>query len=62
MMRTKDGPVTREIVKVVHDDGDEQVEDEEGAEDEEADEVNVGEIGSAASRGSGIIRLRAENN
>ena len=40
----QDGPVPRQVVEVVHDDGHEKVEDEEGTEDEEADEVNVGKV------------------
>ena len=40
----QDGPVPRQVVEVVHDDGHEEVEDKEGAEDEEADEVNVGKV------------------
>ena len=58
MVRTKNGPITGQIVKVVHDDGNEQVEDKEGAEDEEGDEVNVGKVGATASGGSSIIRLQ----
>ena len=54
----EDGPVTGEIVKVVHDDGHKQVEDKEGAEDEETDEVNVGEVRAATSWGSGVIGLK----
>ena len=57
-MRTQDGPVPSEIVKVVHDDGHKQVEDQEGAEDEETDEVDIGEVGATASWGSSIIRLK----
>ena len=56
----EDGPVTGEIVKVVHDDGHKQVEDKEGAEDEETDEVNVGKVRAATSRGPSIIRLGIE--
>ena len=44
----EDGPVAGEVVEVVHDDGHEQVEDEEAAHDEEADEVDVGDVIAAA--------------
>ena len=44
MMRTQDGPVSCQVVKVVHDDGHEEVEDEEAADDEEANEVDVGDV------------------
>ena len=47
-MSSKDGRVSGEIVKVVHNDSNEQVEDEEAADDEEADEVNVGKVVPAA--------------
>ena len=42
MMGPEDGGVPREVVEVVHDDGNEQVEDEEGGHDEESDKVGVG--------------------
>ena len=58
MVRTQDGPITGQIVEVVHDDGHEQVEDEEGTEDEESDEVNVGKVGAATSGCSSVIRLK----
>ena len=48
MVGAEDGPVAGEVVEVVHDDGHEQVEDEEAAHDEEADEVDVGDIIAAA--------------
>ena len=56
----QDGPVPRQVVEVVHDDGHEEVEDEEGTEDEEADEVNVGKVGAAPRLGSSIVRLEIE--
>jgi hypothetical protein len=40
-MPTQDAPVPGEVVEVVHDDCDEEVEDEEAAHHEEADEVEV---------------------
>ena len=48
VVRPEDGPVAGEVVEVVHDDSHEQVEDEEAAHDEEADEVDVGDIIAAA--------------
>ena len=54
---TQDGPVPGEVVEVVHDDGDEQVENEEGADDEEADEERVGHVGAATLLLTSIVRL-----
>ena len=59
-MRAQDRPVSGQVVEVVHDDGHEEVEDEEGTEDEEADEVNVGKVGAAPGLGSSIVRLEIE--
>ena len=56
MVRPKNGPIPGEVVKVVHDDGNEEVEDEEGANDEEADEVGIGNIGAAPSLFSRVVR------
>ena len=56
MVGTKDGPIPSEVVKVVHDDSNEEVEDEEGADNEEADEVGIGNVGAATSFLSGIVR------
>ena len=56
MVGTKDGPIPCKVVKVVHDDSNEEVEDEEGADNEEADEVGVGNVGAATSFLSGIVR------
>ena len=50
MVGSEDGPVPGQVVKVVHDDGNKQVEDEEGADDEERDEVDVGKVSSAPGR------------
>lgn len=47
MMRTQDGRVSGQVVKVVHDDCHEQVEHEERAEEDEGDKVDVGEVGAA---------------
>ena len=55
MVGAKDGPITGQVVEVVHDDGDEQVEDEEGADDEERDKVRVGEVGAAPGRIAGVL-------
>ena len=46
-MRAQDRRVPCQVVKVVHDDGDEEIEHEEGAEEDEGDEVGVGERGTA---------------
>ena len=50
MVGAQDGPIPGEVIEVVHDDGDEQVEDEEGADDKKGDEVGVGKVRAAASR------------
>ena len=55
MVGTKDGPIPSEVVKVVHDDSNEEVEDEEGADNEEADEVGIGHIGPTATLLARII-------
>ena len=47
MMRSKDGPITCEIVKVIHDDSHEQVENEEATDDEETDEVEISKVVAA---------------
>lgn len=90
-MRPQDGPITRQIVEVVHDDGNKQVDDlserkkfgqvlvqmeecsrnvmgtswecsgshQESTQHEEADEVNDGEVASAAELLSWfVVRLR----
>lgn len=47
MMRPENTPVACQVVEVVHDNGDEQVNDQERAKHEEGDEVGVGEVHSA---------------
>ena len=56
MVWTKDGPISCEVVKVVHDDSNEEVENEEGADNEEADEVRVGNVRPTSSLLFCIIR------
>ena len=46
MMRSQDGAVPGQVVKVVHDDGNKQVEHDEGTEEDEGDEVDVGHVGT----------------
>jgi len=46
-MSTQDAGVPREIIKIIHDDGDEQIQHEEGAEEYKRYEVGVGQCGSA---------------
>ena len=48
MVGPQDRGVPGEVVKVVHDDSYEKVEDEEAADHEEADEVEVGHVRSTA--------------
>ena len=57
MMRAKNRPITCQIVKIVHDDSDEQIEDKEGTDHEEADEEWIGDIGATALGFSCIIRF-----
>ena len=50
MVRTENGPIPGQVVEVVHDDSDKEIENEEGADDEEGDEIGIGEIRSATRR------------
>ena len=56
MVGAQNGPIPGQVVKVVHDDGDEQVEDEEWADDEEGDEVDESEVGAATGGVVGVLR------
>jgi len=47
MMRPQDWRVSGQVIKVVHDDGHEQVEHNEGAQEDEGDKVHVREIAAA---------------
>ena len=58
MVRAEDGPVPGQVVEVVHDDGDKQVEDQEGTNNKEADEERVGHIGATTPGLARIVRLR----
>ena len=62
MMGPEDGGVPREVVEVVHDDGNEEVEHKEGANHEEADEEGIGHVGPAAFRLASIIRHWVTNS
>ena len=57
-MGAEDGGVPGQIVEVVHDDGHEEIEHEEGAEHEEGDEVDIGKVGSTTLLQSSVIRLK----
>ena len=46
-MRAEDGGVAGEVVEAVHDDGHHDVEHDEGAEEDEGDEVEVGHVRAA---------------
>ena len=48
----EDGGVPRQVVKVVHDDGDEEIEHDEGAEEDEGDKVEVRD-----GRSAGLLRV-----
>ena len=52
-MGTQDRTVSGEVIKVVHDDGHEQVEHEEAAEEDEGDKEEVGDVAAA-----GLARLQ----
>ena len=62
MVGPEDGPVPREVVEVVHDDGNEEVEHKEGANHEEADEEGIGHVGAAALRLASVIRHWVTNS
>ena len=46
-MRAEDGGIASQVVKVVHDDGHEEIEHDERTEKDERDEIEVGEIRAA---------------
>lgn len=50
MMRAQDRRVPGEVIEVVHDDGDEEIQHEERAEENERHEVGVGHVGAATVR------------
>ena len=47
MVRSQNGAVPGQVVKAVHDDGHHDVEHDEGAEEDEGDEVEVGHVRAA---------------
>ena len=51
MVRAQDGAVSRQVVEAVHNDGDDDVQHDERAQEDEADEVEVGHVGSAGLLG-----------
>ena len=55
MVGAEDGGVPGQVVEVVHDDGHEQVEHDEAAEEDEGDEVYIGDI-----RATGLVRVYQE--
>ena len=57
VVEPQDGPVPRQVVKVVHDDRHKEVEHEEGADDEEADKVGVGKVRATPTWITRIVRL-----
>lgn len=50
MMGAQDRRVPSEIVEIVHDDGDEEIQHEKRAEEDERHEVSVGDVGAATVR------------
>jgi len=62
MVGAQDGPVPGEVVEVVHDDSHKEVEDEEGADDEEGDEVDESEVGAATGGVVGVLRSLVAND
>ena len=55
MVRSQDGPIPGEVVKVVHDDSNEQVENEERTDHKEGNKVGIGKVGTAACRVACIL-------
>lgn len=58
VMGAKDRRVAREIIEVVHNDGDEEIQHEKRAEEDERYEVRVGDVGAAAIRVRVLAGLR----
>ena len=58
MVGSKDGAVSRQVVEAVHNDGNDNVEHNEGAEKDERHEVEVGHVGAAGLVG---FHLRFKN-
>ena len=60
MVGSEDGGVPGEVVEAVHDDGDDDVEHDEGAEEDEGDEVGDGQVVAArlldGHAGGGVVR------
>jgi len=50
MMRAQDRRVSREVIEVVHDDGDEEIQHEERAKEDERYKIGVGDVGAATLR------------
>lgn len=49
MMSTENGRVPREVVEIVHDDGNEQIQHQERTEEYEGNEISVGDVGTATA-------------
>lgn len=49
MVGAKDGRVPRQVIEIVHNDGDEQIQHQERAEEDERDEIGVGYVRAAAT-------------
>ena len=56
MMRTQNGAVLYEIVKVIHDNGNKEVEDKKATDEDETGEEEVGEVCSTAC-GISLVRV-----
>lgn len=50
MMRAQNRRVPRQVIEVVHNDGDKEIQHEERAKEDERHEVNVGDVGAATLR------------
>ena len=57
MVRPEDGPVPREVVEVVHNDGDKQIKHQKGADHKETDEERVSDIRTTTALFSCVIRV-----
>lgn len=54
MMRAQNRRVPRQVIEIVHNDGDKEIQHEERAKEDERHEVDVGDVGAACL----ILRLR----
>lgn len=58
MVRSENGPISCEIVKVVHDDSNKQVQDEERANHKERDEIGISKVCSTTCGVIGVLAVQ----